>query len=432
MEYCKLQLGCMLIILYIMFTYYKECSRFRQKFKLTLFDGLLVLGMLCIFFDGLTAYTVNHLEQVNENVNRILHLFFLISLDSIIFLLFLYMLSITAGFPKKKSSTWLLCSPFLVNILLVIVNIKTLKYYEGEISNYTMGISAYTCFAMVGIYILLSLIIFFGRWRYIEKHKRISIFTCLFVLICITGYQMIYPQALLSSICVAMIVLGVYINQENPSVEELARYHDEMIMGFATLVENKDGSTGGHIKRTTAYVRLLAEELRSRGYYKEVLTKDYLKNLCMAAPMHDIGKIAVPDDILQKPGKLTEEEFEAMKLHAVSGGNIIQETFGHLRNEQYTQMAYQVARFHHEKWNGKGYPEGLKRKEIPLCARIMAIADVFDAVSEKRCYREALPLDKCFEIIQEGSGQDFDPMLVEVFLDIREKVEDVHRGISNK
>ena len=342
------------------------------------------------------------------------------------------MLSITSGFPKKKSGIWLLCSPFVVNILVVIVNIPTLKYYEGEISNYSMGISVYTCFAMVGIYVLLSLIIFFGRWRYIEKHKRSSVFTYLFVLTCITAYQMFHPQALLSSICVTVIVLGVYINQENPAVEELAKYHDEMIMGFATLVENKDGSTGGHIKRTTAYVRLLAEELRNRGYYKEVLTKDYLKNLYMAAPMHDIGKIAVPDVILQKPAKLTEEEFEAMKLHTVSGGNIIQETFGHLRNEQYTQMAYQVARFHHEKWNGKGYPEGLKRKEIPLCARIMAIADVFDAVSEKRCYREALPLDKCFEIIQEGSGQDFDPMLVEVFLDIREKVEDVHKGISNK
>lgn len=106
MEYCKLQLGCMLIILYIMFTYYKECSRIRQKFKLTLFDGLLILGMVCIFFDGLTAYTVNHQEQVNEFVNRILHLFFLISIDSFIFLLFLYMLSITSGFPKKKSGIW--------------------------------------------------------------------------------------------------------------------------------------------------------------------------------------------------------------------------------------------------------------------------------------------------------------------------------------
>ncbi|MBO5372282.1 MAG: HD domain-containing protein [Lachnospiraceae bacterium] len=156
------------------------------------------------------------------------------------------------------------------------------------------------------------------------------------------------------------------------AADEVAHYHDEMIMGFATLVENKDGSTGGHIKRTTTYVKLLAEELRNRGHYKEILTEEYVRDLCMAAPMHDIGKISVPDVILQKPGKLTAEEFEQMKQHTVNGGKIVQETFGHLGNEQYAQMAYQVARYHHEKWNGKGYPEGLKRKDIPLCARIMA------------------------------------------------------------
>lgn len=212
--------------------------------------------------------------------------------------------------------------------------------------------------------------------------------------------------------------------------EELSKYHEEMIMGFATLVENKDGSTGGHIKRTTMYVKLLAEELCNRGLYQDVLTKEYVDTLCKAAPMHDIGKISVPDVILQKPGKLTAEEFQRMKEHTVSGGQIIQETFGHLENKQYTQMAYEVARYHHEKWNGKGYPEGLKRKEIPLCARIMAIADVFDAVSEKRCYRDAMPLDKCFDIILDGSGQDFEPILVEVFLDIRDKVEQVHSSIE--
>ncbi|MBQ2745002.1 MAG: HD domain-containing protein [Lachnospiraceae bacterium] len=213
-------------------------------------------------------------------------------------------------------------------------------------------------------------------------------------------------------------------------VEEKSRYHKEMVMGFATLVENKDGSTGGHIKRTTAYVKLLSKELIARGYYKDVLTKEYVENLCMAAPMHDIGKISVPDVILQKTGKLTAEEFAIIKLHAESGGKIIKETFGHLENEQYTHMAYEVARYHHEKWNGKGYPEGLIKNEIPLCARIMAIADVFDAVSEKRCYRDAMPLEKCFNIIKEGSGQDFDPLLVEVFLDIREKVEQVHKDIN--
>ncbi len=430
MEYCKLQIGCLLIILYIAFVYSKERRRFGQKHKISIFDGMLSLGMLEVLFDGATAYTVNHLDTVNSTLNRILHLLFLLSLDFFIFLLFLYMVSITTGLPRRRSRRMLLYSPFVVNVILVIVNIPSLKYHEGAISNYSMGVSAYTCFIMAGVYILLSMITFFGCWSYIEKYKRVSIFTYLLVLAGVTTCQMIYPQTLISSICVTIIVLGAYVNQENPTVAELAHYHDEMIMGFATLVENKDGSTGGHIKRTTMYVKALAEELRRRGYYKEVLTKDFLKNLCLSAPMHDIGKISIPDVILQKPERLTEEEFEIIKSHTECGSKIIQETFGHLKNEEYTQMAYEVARYHHEKWNGKGYPEGLQRKEIPLAARIMAIADVFDALSEKRCYKEAMPLDKCFDIIQEGSGQDFDPLLVEVFLDIREKIVKIHQEIS--
>lgn len=214
------------------------------------------------------------------------------------------------------------------------------------------------------------------------------------------------------------------LTKHTNAVNELSRYHTEMVMGFATLVENKDGSTGGHIRRTSLYVKLLAEELKKRGCYADILTDEYIDNLCKAAPMHDIGKIAIPDAILQKPGKLTQEEFERMKGHAACGGTIIKETFGHLGNETYTQIAYEVARYHHEKWNGKGYPEGLKRYDIPLCARIMAIADVFDALSEKRCYKEAFPLEKCFEIILEGSGQDFDPVLVETFLSIKDKIEE--------
>ena len=148
--------------------------------------------------------------------------------------------------------------------------------------------------------------------------------------------------------------------------------------------------------------------------------------------MHDIGKIAVPDVVLQKPGRLTDEEFDIIKQHTVDGGRIIQDTFGHLEDDLYSKMAYQVARHHHEKWNGKGYPEGLKRRAIPLCARIMAVADVFDAISEKRCYRDAMPMDKCFQIIEEGSGQDFDPIIAEVFLDMRDKVEAIHNEINNK
>ena len=238
-------------------------------------------------------------------------------------------------------------------------------------------------------------------------------------------YQMIHPQALLTSLVSVFVIIGAYLNMENPLLQKLRAHNKEMVMGFATLVENRDGSTGGHIRRTTTYVEMLAKELKNRGLYKDELTEDYIKKLILAAPMHDVGKIAIPDAILQKPGKLTAEEFDVMKTHAAKGGEIIKETFQSMGDDEYEKIAYQVARFHHEKWNGKGYPEGLARKEIPLCARIMAVADVFDAVSAKRCYRDAMPLEQCFSIIENGSGQDFDPYITDVFLDMKEMITNI-------
>ena len=205
-------------------------------------------------------------------------------------------------------------------------------------------------------------------------------------------YQMIHPQALLTSLVSVFVIIGAYLNMENPLLQKLRAHNKEMVMGFATLVENRDGSTGGHIRRTTTYVEMLAKELKNRGLYKD---------------------------------ELTAEEFDVMKTHAAKGGEIIKETFQSMGDDEYEKIAYQVARFHHEKWNGKGYPEGLSRKEIPLCARIMAVADVFDAVSAKRCYREAMPLEQCFSIIENGSGQDFDPYITDVFLDMKEIITNI-------
>lgn len=205
-------------------------------------------------------------------------------------------------------------------------------------------------------------------------------------------YQMIYPQALLTSLVSVFVIIGAYLNMENPLLQKLSAHNKEMVMGFATLVENRDGSTGGHIRRTTTYVEMLAKELKNRGLYKD---------------------------------ELTAEEFDVMKTHAAKGGEIIKETFQSMGDDEYEKIAYQVARFHHEKWNGKGYPEGLSRKEIPLCARIMAVADVFDAVSAKRCYRDAMPLEQCFSIIENGSGQDFDPYITDVFLDMKEIITNI-------
>ncbi|MCI5893476.1 MAG: HD-GYP domain-containing protein, partial [Clostridiales bacterium] len=411
---------------YIVMIYCGELRRIKKNHRFSFFDGLLLLSIVCLILDGTTAYTVNHLDVVNITANMILHMLFFLALDSVIFLLFLYMLSNTGGLPKKRWKRLLLYSPYFINILIVVLSIGSLEYRIGRNTNYSMGIPVYACFIMAGVYLAMTLAVFFGRRNYIESRKRIGIFTYQFVLSFTIIFQMIVPEALISSAAVTMLILGVYMNMENPALEELNHYHSEMVLGFATLMEGKDDNTGGHIRRTARYVKLLAEELSERGYYADILTKDYIENLYKAAPLHDIGKISVPDSILQKPGRLTDEEFTVMKQHTVNGGKIIQDTFWHLGDDEYNTMAYQVALCHHEKWNGTGYPNGLKGNEIPLCARIMAIADVFDAVSEKRCYRDSMPLDKCFEIIKNGIGSDFEPILAEVFLDIRPKVVDVY------
>ena len=291
-----------------------------------------------------------------------------------------------------------------------------------------MGTSVYACFICIAIYAALTIAVIVAKKEYIPEKKKNSLFTTLIWVAIIMFLQIIFPEALLSCIAAGMVTISIYLNMENPVIHGLEHYHHEMVMGFATLVENKDDNTGGHIRRSSAYAFMIAKNLRKNKAYKNVITKDFLDNLVQSAPMHDIGKIGIPDAILQKPGKLTDEEFEKMKEHPVIGGKIIKDTFGHLFNGEYENMAYQVAMYHHEKWNGKGYPTGLRETEIPLCARIMAVADVFDAVSAKRCYRDALPLETCYDIIEKGRGTDFDPDIVDAFFTDRRKIEAIYQS----
>lgn len=430
MTHIKLQVGCLIVLLYIAFIYFREAAGIRKKKLPTFFDVLLLLGIVSVIFDGATAYMVNDPRLMHSQLNRVCHAIFLICLNSDIFVLFLYMLRVTGLYPKRLRGKIDVYIPFIINVAVVLAGIDSLQYKVGNVTNYSMGLSAYTCFAMSAVYIALSLTAFVKRWNYIERKKRTSVFTYLAALAVVTGIQMIFPETLITSLAVLIFILGVYLNLEDPSLQRLTRYHSETVMAFANLIENRDSSTGGHIKRTSLYVELICDELRRNGQYMDVLTRDFIMNLTKAAPMHDIGKVSVPDAILQKKGKLTDEEFEIMKQHAASGGEIIRQTFAKLGSEEYQEMAYQVARHHHEKWNGAGYPDGLKGEEIPLSARIMAVADVFDAVSEKRCYRDAMPLEQCFSIIEEGGGTHFDPTIVSAFLNIRDKIVAVHGEIT--
>lgn len=200
---------------------------------------------------------------------------------------------------------------------------------------------------------------------------------------------------------------------------------ENTIIGMANLIESRDHDTGEHVKRTSRYVELLTQAAQRAGYCADILTYNYVELLVKAAPLHDIGKIAVSDVILQKPGRLTEEEFEAMKGHTTAGGRIIVEVMEGIEEKEYVDIAAQIAEGHHEKWDGSGYPHGLKGAEIPICARIMAVADVFDALVSKRCYKEPMPLDKAFDIIRESGGTHFDPELAKLFCSIRSEVEEV-------
>lgn len=433
---CKLQIGLLLVFIYMSYLFIRDGNKLNRLTKTIkcnhFFDWLFVLGELAIFVDGISAYTVNHLEKVHPTLNLIVHLIFFLLYQSFIFIHFMYWLSITDSMPQKIITKILCYLPITIFVLITIISIPNIKYKTGIYTNYSMEMSAYTTFISIGLYSILTLIVFLYKKDFIQKNKRTGFAMAMLAVCAIFIIQAIFHEMLISSIAIILVVVSIYLCKENPSLKYLQFYHDEMVMGFATLVEGKDGSTGGHIRRSSAYTVLIAESLRKTPKYKYLMTRDYIDNLQKAAPMHDIGKISIPDDILQKKGKLTDKEFEVMKTHPEIGASIIKKTFGHLDDGYYENMAYDIAMFHHEKWNGKGYPRHLQRTEIPLSARILSVADVFDAISADRCYRKAIPLPECFEIIKAGRDVDFDPDIVDAFLSERKMVEAIFHSCDDK
>ncbi len=199
--------------------------------------------------------------------------------------------------------------------------------------------------------------------------------------------------------------------------DNTSKMQDGLIITMADLVENRDSDTGAHVQKTSAYVKIIVEGLKAKGYYAEKITPKFMSDVVRSAPLHDIGKINIPDNVLNKPGKLNDEEYEIMKTHTTAGKKIIEKTIDTVGGENYLKEARNMAAYHHERWDGKGYPEGLHGEVIPLSARIMAVADVFDALTSPRVYKPAFPLEKAIQIIEDGKGTQFDPKCVEALFD---------------
>lgn len=200
------------------------------------------------------------------------------------------------------------------------------------------------------------------------------------------------------------------------------KFQNTVIETLANMIETRDVNTGEHIIRTKTFVRLIAEAMQKDEKYRNILTDNIIDYIEKAAPLHDIGKIAVSDAILLKPAKLTPEEFDLMKKHTTAGWQLVERLFYNVTDKEFLKIAENIVLFHHEKWDGSGYPMGLKNDAIPLCARIMAVADVFDALVSKRVYKQPIPPEKAFEILFSESGTHFDPDVLRIVETIKDEL----------
>ncbi|MBQ7954505.1 MAG: response regulator [Lachnospiraceae bacterium] len=221
--------------------------------------------------------------------------------------------------------------------------------------------------------------------------------------------------------------LEVMVQQQ---LEKITQLQQDIIITMANLIEGRDGTTGEHVKHTSIYTEYLIKKMAEKGIYEEQLTPDFVNYLKKAAPMHDIGKITVPDSILRKPGALTEEEYAVMKLHAEEGARLIKENMSRLAEPEFVKIASNMANFHHESWNGKGYPSGLLGEEIPLEARILAVADVFDALVAKRQYKQGMSMEEAREIMMRDRGERYEAMLLDAFFSDEKELKELMKDLG--
>ena len=223
------------------------------------------------------------------------------------------------------------------------------------------------------------------------------------------------------------------------TIESMQQLQKEMVISQKTTIHaltrlavTRDDDTGSHIERTSSYCEILAQKMREEGSYPDLITDDYIEDIYMASPLHDIGKVGIPDAILLKPGRLTDEEFAIMKTHVTIGHETLANIIKISPQNEFLKIGLEIARYHHEKWDGSGYMSGISGDAIPLSARIMALSDVYDALRSKRPYKDPFTHEKAMDIIMDGRGKHFDPKLAYIFLENHSLFRDVFDELSGE
>lgn len=223
-----------------------------------------------------------------------------------------------------------------------------------------------------------------------------------------------------------------YQHQQSQLNGELVRTRDAVIFGLAKLAESRDTDTGFHLERISAYSTRLAQAMRRDPRFRTLISAQFIRDIGVCSALHDIGKVGVEDSILLKPGALSPVERRRMQEHARIGAECISQIESRLGQANFLETAREIALLHHEKWDGTGYPQGLSGSNIPLSARVVALADVYDALSVERCYKKPIPHEKCVEIIQAEAGKHFDPAIVEIFLQIQPEFDRIRSMYAEK
>lgn len=320
--------------------------------------------------------------------------------------------------------------------LLIISQFTHIIYTIDDNNHYSRGKYFFVSMIFEILLYIAIVALFIHNRKDFDKSQTFSLFSFIFFPVVMQIAQIILLNLSLVTVGYTFAFLITFVNMNNNLEEvidiqanevtqknaQIIRMQEHTILSLSNLVENRDTDTGEHIKRTSAYVEMLATKLLIDGYLQDIITSRYIALIEKAAPMHDIGKIVISDMILKKPERLTQEEFLEMQKHTIAGRKIVYQILDDYEDPKYVKICADIAAYHHEKWDGSGYPEHLKGEAIPLCARIMAIADVFDALVSPRVYKAPMSYDEAFGIIEKGAGIHFDPVLSKAFLSIKDRI----------